>query len=161
DLHWAEPTLLELVERLSDAIRDVPLLLVCLARPELLESRPTWGGGKVSSTTLLLEPLSEEESLELIELRRGSLQLDPETRARIAERAEGHPLYIEQVIALLAGSPAHAEPSIPPTIHALLQARLDALEEDERRLLQHGAVVGKEFGRESIRLMLGEPPEDE
>jgi predicted ATPase/DNA-binding SARP family transcriptional activator len=160
DLHWAEPTLLELVERLSDAIRGVPLLLVCLARPELLERRPTWGGGKVSSTTLLLEPLNETESLELIELRRGSLELDPATRARIAERAEGNPLYIEQVIAFLAGSPAQAEPSIPPTIHALLQARLDALDEDERRLLQHGAVEGKEFGRESIRLMLGEPPDD-
>jgi DNA-binding SARP family transcriptional activator len=161
DLHWAEPTLLELVERLCDAIRDAPLLVVCLARPELLEHRPTWAGGKVSSTTLLLVPLSEQESLELIELRRGSLELDPETRARIAERAEGNPLYIEQVIALLAESAPDADPSIPPTIHALLQARLDALDEDERRLLQHAAVGGKEFDRDALQLMLGTTPGDE
>src|SRR5207302_1451427 len=93
DLHWAEPTLLELVERLCDAIRDSPLLVVCLARPELLEHRPTWAGGKVSSTTLLLEPLSEQESLELSALRRGPAPEDELlgrlTRKELLERTGG------------------------------------------------------------------------
>jgi DNA-binding SARP family transcriptional activator/tetratricopeptide (TPR) repeat protein len=160
DLHWADATLLDLVERLVVAVRNAPLLFVCLARPELLEQRPAWGGGKVSSTSLLLEPLTADESLELIELRRFGLDLPEETRARIAERAEGNPLYIEQVLALLAEAP-EAEPSIPPSVQALIEARLDALAADERRLLQHGAVAGREFGRAEVGLLLGSDPGDE
>ena len=161
DLHWADATLLDLVERLVDAIRDAPLLFVCLARPELLEQRPAWGGGKVSSSSLLLEPLTPDESLELIELRRRDLDLPDESRARISERAEGNPLYIEQVLALLLETGPEAEPTIPPSIHALIEARLDALTTEERRLLQHGAVAGREFGRAEVGLLLGTDPGDE
>jgi DNA-binding SARP family transcriptional activator/tetratricopeptide (TPR) repeat protein len=160
DLHWADSTLLDLVERLVDAIRDAPLLFVCLARPELLEQRPAWGG-KATSTALLLEPLSPEESLQLIELRRFDVELPEETRAQIAERAEGNPLYIEQVLALLAEAGPEAEPSIPPSVHALIEARLDALTAEERRVLQHGAVAGREFGRGEIGLLLGGELSDE
>jgi DNA-binding SARP family transcriptional activator len=160
DLHWADASLLDLVERLVGAVRNAPLLFVCLARPELLEHRSAWGGGKVSSTSLLLEPLTEDESLELIDLRRFGLELPAETRARIAERAEGNPLYIEQVLALLAEAP-EAEPSIPPSVQALIEARLDALAADERRLLQHAAVAGREFGRAEVGLLLGSDPVDE
>jgi DNA-binding SARP family transcriptional activator len=159
DLHWADGLLLDLVERLVDALHEVPVLFVCLARPPLLEQRPTWGGGK-ASTTVVLEPLSQQESLELIELRRFDLDLPDEIRARIAERAEGNPLYIEQVLALLSEAP-EAEPSIPPSVHALIEARLDALTAEERHLLQLGAVAGREFGRAEIGLLLGADPGDE
>jgi predicted ATPase len=160
DLQWADPALLDLIERLVDAIRDAPLLVVCLARPALLEQRPAWGGDSPGRTSLLLEPLTANEAQELIELR-GGRELHADTRARIAERAEGNPLYIEQVLALLAEAGPEAEPSIPPSIHALIEARLDALEPEERLLLQHGAVAGREFDRAEVGLLLGSDPGEE
>ena len=91
DVHWAEPTLLDLIEHLADWVRDVPVLLVCLARPELLDGRPGWGGGKLNAASILLEPLSEEESAELIERPAGRRGARAEARARIAKAAEGNP----------------------------------------------------------------------
>jgi predicted ATPase/class 3 adenylate cyclase len=138
DIHWAEPTLLDLAEHLGHWTRDAPVLLLCLARPELLDERPAWRG-----ESMTLEPLSDVESEELIENLLGEAPLDDDARARIRETAEGNPLFVEQLLAMLAdgGDPGH----VPPTIHALLEARLDALPEPERHVLECAAVIGHDF----------------
>jgi class 3 adenylate cyclase/tetratricopeptide (TPR) repeat protein len=143
DIHWAEPTLLDLAEHLGDWTRDAPVLLLCLARPELLEERPGWRG-----ESMTLEPLSAGESEELIENLLGDAALDDDARARIRETAEGNPLFVEQLLAMLAdgGDPDN----VPPTIHALLEARLDALPEAERHLLECAAVIGQDFEWEAL-----------
>jgi tetratricopeptide (TPR) repeat protein len=158
DIHWAEPTLLDLIEHLADWSRDAPILLLCTSRPELLESRPSWGGGMRNATAILLEPLKEDESLDLIEnLLEGSV-LPPEPGARIAEVAGGNPLFVEEIVGmlidegLLRRSDGHwetsgdlAEVSIPATISSLLAARLDRLPPEERRVIEFASVIGKEF----------------
>ncbi len=143
DIHWAEPTLLDLIEHLTLWTRDAPLLLLCLARPELLDERPGWGG-----LTIALDPLSEAESDQLIEELLGESRLEQGTRARIRAAAEGNPLFVEQLLAMLAegGSPE----DVPPTIQALLAARLDALPDEERDLLERASVIGLEFEWEAL-----------
>ncbi len=142
DLHWSEPTLLDLIEYIADWSHDVPVFILCLARPELLEKRPRWGGGE-DDASLLLEPLTAAESDALIESLQGEASLPPETRTRIAETAEGNPLYVEQMVAMLAeGDPLE---EIPPTIQGLLAARLDRLSPDERAVIERACVVGKRF----------------
>jgi class 3 adenylate cyclase len=138
DIHWAEKTLLDLVEHLAEWTRDAPLLLMCLARPELLDERPAWGGAQ-----LRLEQLSATETEELISELLTGLRLDEEAHVRIRETSEGNPLYVEQLVAMLAegGDPER----IPPTIQALLAARLDGLPDDQRELLERAAVIGLEF----------------
>jgi class 3 adenylate cyclase len=138
DIHWAEPTLLDLIEHLAEWTRDAPLLVFCLARPELLDERPAWGGSQIR-----LEPLSATETDKLIDELLASSFLDDEAHARIRKTSEGNPLYVEQLVAMLAegGDPD----DIPPTIHALLAARLDGLPADQRELLERAAVVGLEF----------------
>jgi class 3 adenylate cyclase/tetratricopeptide (TPR) repeat protein len=155
DLHWAEPTLLDLVDHVADWSRDAPILLVCIARPELLDRRPTWAGGKLNATTVLLEPLSAEETDELIERLLGDADLDPALRMRIRDAAEGNPLFVEQMLAMVAESPG-ADVVVPPTIQALLAARLDQLEPAERDVLQRGAVEGKIFHRGGVEAMAPE-----
>jgi class 3 adenylate cyclase/tetratricopeptide (TPR) repeat protein len=145
DIHWGEPTLLDLIEHLADWIRDVPVLVVCLARPELLDERPTWGGGKLNATSILLEPLSREESSMLIRTLAGT-ELSPETGDRIAVAAEGNPLFLEQMLAMLAESEnGVAEIAVPPAIQALLSARLDRLTPDERQVIECASVEGEVF----------------
>ena len=147
DVHWAEPTLLDLVEHLVSWTRDAPLLLLCLARPELLDERPAWGG-QGDAETVTLEPLSRDESEELIEELLGGSELEVETRTRIREVAEGNPLFVEQLLAMLAeGGDADR---VPSTIQALLAARVDALPEEERAVLEHASVVGLEFEWEAL-----------
>nr|MBA2461821.1 AAA family ATPase [Actinomycetota bacterium] len=143
DIHWAEPTLLDFVEHLVDWTRDASLLLLCLARPELLDARPAWGGQSIA-----LEPLSRDESDQLIEELLGGAALEDATRARIREVAEGNPLFVEQLLAMLGegGDPEH----VPATMHALLAARLDALPDEERDLLERASVVGLEFEWEAL-----------
>lgn len=141
DVHWAEPTLLDLVEHVSRWSRDAPILLLCLARPELLEERPGWEGAVVR-----LEPLSSDEATELLAALDASGALSSELRDRVAETAQGNPLYAEQLVAMLAeanGDTALSE--LPPTIQALLAARLDRLEHAARDVLERAAVVGKDF----------------
>jgi len=139
DVHWAEATLLDLIEHVSRWSRDAPILLVCIARPELLEERPRWEG-----TIIRLEPLSSDEATELLAALDGAGALSPELRARVAETAQGNPLYVEQLVAMLAESDAELT-ELPPTIQALLAARLDLLEPAERDVLERAAVVGKDF----------------
>jgi class 3 adenylate cyclase/tetratricopeptide (TPR) repeat protein len=152
DLHWGEPTFLDLVDHVADWSRDAPILLVCIARPELLEHRPTWAGGKLNATTILLEPLSAEETDELIERLLGEAGLDATLRARIRDAAEGNPLFVEQMLAMVAESGA-GEVVVPPTIQALLAARLDQLDVSERGVLERGAVEGKIFHRGGVEAL--------
>jgi class 3 adenylate cyclase/tetratricopeptide (TPR) repeat protein len=155
DIHWAEPTLLDLLEYLAGWIHGAPVLLLCLARPDLLDARPGWltqtGGG------VILEPLTEEQSRLLLDEIPQEWPLDVAAREHIMEAAEGNPLYLEQMAAMLAeGGPTHA---IPPTIHALLAARLDRLPSEERAVLESAAVAGRHFVRSALRKLLGDTDE--
>ena len=126
DIHWGEPTFLDLIEHLAGRIRDAAVLLVCIARPELLDGRSGWAGGTLNATTVLLEALSEAESTQLVGNLVDSEQLDEATRRRIIEAAEGNPLFIEEMLALAREGGANAL-EVPPTIQGLLAARLDQL----------------------------------
>jgi DNA-binding SARP family transcriptional activator len=146
DVHWAEPTLLDLIEYLGEWMRSAPMLVVCLARPELLEGRPTWGGGKLNATSILLGPLSEVESARFVEQLLGAHGLSAQTLAGVTAAAEGNPLFLEQMLAMLSEDPARdGEIAVPPTIQAVLTARLDRLDAAERGVLERASVVGKEF----------------
>ncbi len=101
DIHWGEPTFLDLVDRLADTLSDVPVLVVCIARPELLDVRPGWGGGKLNATSVLLEPLSDQESETLLDTLTGSAELDGSARQRIVDAAGGNPLFVEELLALV------------------------------------------------------------
>ena len=156
DVHWAEPTFLDLVEYLAERVQGVPILLVCIARPELLEERPGWGRGKPNASSLVLERLPDPDCEALIaNLARGLAQA---TRVRVLETADGNPLFIEQLVAMLTERGGdEAELPIPPTIAALLSARLDRLGPGERAVITRAAVVGKEFSAQAAVDLL---PED-
>jgi class 3 adenylate cyclase/tetratricopeptide (TPR) repeat protein len=154
DLHWAEETLLDLVEHVADLARDAPVLLLCMARAELLEKRPAWGGGKWNATTVLLEPLDAVESEQLLEELGG---VDQALRERVTAAAEGNPLFLEEMLALARAS-GNREVSVPPTIQALLAARLDQLDPAERAILERGSVEGHLFHESAVQsLANGEP----
>jgi class 3 adenylate cyclase/tetratricopeptide (TPR) repeat protein len=146
DIHWAEETLLDLVEHVADLSRDASLLVLCMARPELLERRPSWGGGKWNATTVLLESLDAAESVQLLAELGG---VSDELRERIVQVAEGNPLFIEETLALVRES-ADGEVEVPPTIQALLAARLDQLDPAERSILERGSVEGRTFHRGAV-----------
>ena len=143
DIHWGESTFLDLIDHLADRASDAPIFLLCVARPELLEKRPDWGGGKLNATSLALRPLTEEEANALIDHLAGDTALPDTDRRQIAEVAEGNPLFVEQMVAML-GEEGH-ELETPPTIQGLLAARLDRLSADERAVIQRASVVGKRF----------------
>jgi tetratricopeptide (TPR) repeat protein len=168
DIHWGEPTFLDFVEHVADWSRDAPILLLCMARPDLLDVRPAWGGGKTNATTISLAPLSESQCGELIDHLLGSAGLAADVRGRITGVAEGNPLFIEEMLRMLvddgrlvrdeagwrpAGDLSSVE--VPPTISALLSARLDRLSDAERAALEAGAVEGKEFHRGAVAALLG------
>ncbi|HJV04787.1 MAG TPA: adenylate/guanylate cyclase domain-containing protein, partial [Actinomycetota bacterium] len=170
DVHWGEPTFLDLVDHLADWTRDAAILVCCLSRTELLDARPGWGGGKVNSTTILLEPLSERQCDELIENLLGRAELQPEARERIVRAAEGNPLFVEEMLAmliddgLLRRDDGHwvargdlREIAVPPSIQALLAARLDRLEREERAVIERAAVVGRVFYRGAVSELSPEP----
>jgi class 3 adenylate cyclase/tetratricopeptide (TPR) repeat protein len=142
DVHWAEPTLLDLVEHVSRWSRDAPILLLCVAREELFEERPGWEG-----THVRLEPLSAGEATELLAALDAGDILSAELRARVTEVAQGIPLYTEQLVAMLSEEARAAAElvALPPTIQALLAARLDRLDPFDRSVIERAAVVGKEF----------------
>src|SRR5439155_2227059 len=155
DLNWGETTFIELVEHVADLSRGAPILLICMARPELLDLRPAWGGGKVNATSVLLEPLSDDETEELMESFAGS-QLDERTGQRILRAAEGNPLFVEEMLAIV-GENGHAELDMPPSIHALLAARLDRLRDGERQVIERAAVEGRVFHRGAVVELAPEP----
>ncbi|HZQ02765.1 MAG TPA: AAA family ATPase [Gaiellaceae bacterium] len=156
DVHWGEPTFLDLIEHVADLSRDAPILLLCLARPELLDRRPGWGGGKLNATTVLLEPLDAVETETLIERLLDGEQLEPGLAERIRLAAEGNPLFVEEMLAMVRES-GEREVVVPPTIKALLAARLDQLEPSERWVLERGSIEGQLFHSASVAA-LATPP---
>ena len=144
DLHWADDDLLDFVDHLVDWSTGVPLLIVCTARPELLERRPGWGGGKPNALTLSISPLSDDDTARLLA---GLLQrsvLPAETQTSLLARAGGNPLYAEQFARLLAETDG-SDLSLPENVHGIIAARVDGLPPEEKQLLQDAAVLGKVF----------------
>jgi tetratricopeptide (TPR) repeat protein len=156
DVHWAEPTFLDLVEYLAQWSAEAPIPVLCLARPELIDARPAWGGPASPIGSLALEPLSAADSQRLVAALAGHLA--PEARASIAETAEGNPLYAEQLAAYAQDAGAEALADVPATIDALLASRLDRLETGERAALERAAVVGREFSHGDVLHL--SPPEE-
>jgi class 3 adenylate cyclase/tetratricopeptide (TPR) repeat protein len=144
DVHWGEEPLLELVEHLAAWVREAPLMLICLARTELLDVRPTWGGGRVRSTALELEPLQPEESEQLIEALTRELELPVDT-ATVLAKTEGNPLFVEETVRMLAERPRTGGERIPDTLQALIAARIDRLPAASRVVLQRASVMGRIF----------------
>lgn len=164
DIHWAEPTLLDLIEHVADWSRDAPILLLCPARPELLDVRSGWGGGKLNATTILLEPLAADATAALIDALPGGSTLPTAVEERITAAAEGNPLFVEEMLAvlredgLLAEGPdgtwvataALDDVRIPPSISSLLASRLESLPEEERAVAERASVVGRVFYRAAV-----------
>ncbi len=170
DVHWGESTFLDLIEHVADWSRDAPILLLCLARPELLDARPAWGGGKMNASSILLEPLSSAEASTLVHNLVGAADLPAAVAARITESAEGNPLFVEEMLAMLIDEGLLARDdgawvptgdlskvAVPPTIQALLSARLDRLEGEQRLVIERASVVGKEFWRGAVVELAPEP----
>jgi class 3 adenylate cyclase/tetratricopeptide (TPR) repeat protein len=148
DLHWADDGLLDFVDQLVEWARSAPILVLCTARPELLERRPGWGGGKANAATISLPPLEDEETARLLASLLESPVLAAETQSELLARAAGNPLYAEQFAHMLAER-GTAE-ALPETVQGIIAARLDHLSETEKALLQDAAVVGKVFWLGSV-----------
>jgi class 3 adenylate cyclase len=167
DIHWAEPTLLDLIEHVAGWARDAPILLVCAAREELLDRRPGWGKGRPADATIHLEPLSEQSSQELVDRLLGRAALPLELRGHIVEAADGNPLFAEEFVSMLIdegflrrhdGEWAAAdrlEVSVPASIQALLAARLDQLDAPERIVGERASVEGTVFHRGAVLELCG------
>jgi class 3 adenylate cyclase/tetratricopeptide (TPR) repeat protein len=145
DVHWADDGLLDFIEHLVDWVRDVPMLILCTARLELLERRPAWGGGKVNAATIALAPLSDNETAALISALSERPLLDAETQSALMARAGGNPLYAEQFVRMLEERETVEELPLPESVQGIIAARLDSLQPEEKTLLQDAAVVGKVF----------------
>ncbi|HXJ67240.1 MAG TPA: adenylate/guanylate cyclase domain-containing protein [Actinomycetota bacterium] len=168
DLHWADDGLLDFIDYLADWASAVPLLIVCMARPELLERRSGWGGGKRNATTATIDALSREDTARLLAGLLEQTLLPAEIHAAVLERAEGNPLYAEEYVRMLRdrglltrdeGSWRLSNPSelpLPETVQGMIAARLDALRPEEKALAQDAAVVGKVFWLGTLAAMSGQ-----
>jgi len=145
DLHWADDGLLDFVDHLAEWASGVPLLVVASARPELLDRRPGWGGGKLNAATLALAPLADADAARVIAAVLDRAVLPADTQATLLERAGGNPLYAEQFARLFLERGAADGVGVPESVQATIAARLDALPDEEKRLLQDAAVLGKVF----------------
>jgi len=155
DLHWAEPTFLDLVESLTVQPGRSPLVLVCIARPELLEQRPAWAAGAARAVFIDLAPLAEGPATALLDALAGDQRISPSTRTRLLQTAAGNPLYLEQLaVSLSEQAGSEAWPVLPPTIEALLAARLQRLGPGPSSVLARAAIVGKDFGVQAVRELL-------
>ena len=172
DIHWAEPPLLDLLEYLATWTRDRPVLIMALARPDLLDRRPGWGAGRMEASRIQLEPLSRDEAASLVGALLAVDGLPDPLRDQILDRAEGNPLFVEETIRLLiergsvverdgqwvAAGPV-GELEVPETVEALIRARLDALPRAERAVLQGASVIGRVFQRSAVATLMDEPVE--
>ena len=168
DVHWAEPTLLDLLDGLVDWMRDSPLLVVCTARPDIYERREGWGG-RPGATTLSLRPLARADVDRLIENLINHPTLDDDAKQRIAAAAEGNPLFVEQLLAMMIDEGLLRRDgttwtlvgdlggvALPTTVHALLAARLDRLPPDQRAVLGIASVIGRTFEPAGVADLLHE-----
>ena len=155
DIHWADHGMLDLIEYLAQWVRG-PLVLLCLARDELLERRSSWGGGRREATSIVLDPLTAEETRELVSALLSAEATDPDAVAVVTERAGGNPFFAEEMVRRLEEESAGEAAELPDTVQALLAARLDSLEPFERRLVQHAAVVGRTFWEGSLEVVAGQ-----
>jgi class 3 adenylate cyclase len=167
DIHWAEATFLDLIEHIVD-MTEGPILLLCATRHELFEERPTWMLGRENATRVVLQALSEADEAQIIEHMLGDRRLPGDVQKRIVASSEGNPLFVEQMVSMLiddgllsngngadTGGSDHtgdlASVLVPPTISALLSARLDRLSDDERTILQNGSVAGLVFPVDALQ----------
>jgi class 3 adenylate cyclase/tetratricopeptide (TPR) repeat protein len=157
DLHWADDALLDFVDSLADRVADLPLLVVCSARPELLERRPGWGGGKRNATTLSIAPLSDEETARLLSELLDRAVLPAEQQLELLQRAGGIPLFAEEYVRMQQDG---GSANVPETLHGIVAARIDGLARAEKALLQAAAVLGKVFWTDALAVLAGTGPED-
>jgi len=173
DIQWAQPVLVDLLEHVADSVHTGPLLLLFMARTEIYEAHPGWMRDRETSAVLRLEPLTVAEGAHLVDGLLGGLPLAPQALARIATAAEGNPLFIEQLLAMLLDDGILArddgrwvslgdleQVAIPPSIAALLAARLDRLAPPERATIERAAVVGKVFWWGALADLAPEPERD-
>ncbi|HEY6960060.1 MAG TPA: adenylate/guanylate cyclase domain-containing protein, partial [Candidatus Limnocylindria bacterium] len=164
DLQWAEPAVFAIIDGLAERAEDAPLLLLCVARPTLLETHPEWAAGRANAATITLDALSHDETKTLISRLLDVDDLPAELRERVIERSEGNPLFVEEFLRMLIdegrvvhdhdrwrATAAAADVRVPESIHALLAARIDSLADDERRVLQVASIVGERFGDAEVR----------
>ncbi len=156
DIHWAEPTLLDLLEYVLGFSGSAPILLLCLARPDLFDTRPSWAAPRPRTSLVTLSALSPAESAALVEGLVHDAPVAPAVRDRIVGAADGNPLFVEQMLAMLADNPDAADEAVPASIHALLAARIDRLEPGERAALQRASVEGRLFHRAAVAELLPE-----
>ena len=155
DLHWAEPTFLDLVESLALRPGRSPIVVVCNARPELLDQRPAWAAESDRSVFIQLAPLGEDPAAALLDSLSAGHRIAPSTRARLIETAGGNPLYLEQLaVSLSEQSGSDIRPALPPTLQALLSARLQRLGPGASSVLVRAAIIGKDFGERETRELL-------
>ena len=154
DIHWADDALLDFIDLLTERVGDAPLLIVCTTRPELLERRPTWGGGKGNATTISLTPLSAEATGQFVEELLRDVRLPTVIRQSLSAQADGNPLYAQEYVRMLRdrellitdGSEwrlADEPGEVPESVHGIIAARLDTLSADERAFVYDAAVVGR------------------
>ena len=149
DIHWAEDALLELVEHMATWVKNVPILLLCLARPELLDLRPGWSGGRVRATAIELEPLGRADSEALVEALLDG-ELGSGARQAVLDKSEGNPLFVEETVRMLSEANGGGIERIPDTLQALIAARIDHLPPGEKELLQGAAVMGRIFWKGAL-----------
>ena len=154
DVHWAASAFLDLVEPLVEIVR-APVLVLCLARPDLLDLRPSWGGGRLSSSSILLDSLSAGESEALLDRLSSDGRLGEAVRERILDVAEGNALFIEQLLAAALEGDAG---TVPDSIQTLLSARLDRLDDQDRAVAQAAAVCGASFTTEDVAELVETDP---
>ena len=164
DIHWAERTFLDLIKSVASMMTDAPIVLACSARPDLVDAHPGWGERLEDHRVLILQALSEEDSAEIAANLLGTAELDPQVRAKIVEAAEGNPLFVEQMLSMLLDDGILARDErgrwvlirevgaimVPPTIQALLSARLDRLGPIDRVVVERAAVIGQVFFRGAV-----------
>jgi DNA-binding SARP family transcriptional activator len=155
DLHWAESTFLDLIESLALQPERSPIVMVCIARPELLDHRPAWAADADRAASIQLTPLGEGPAVALLDSLSADQRITPATRARLIDTAGGNPLYLEQLaVSLSEQDGSDIRPALPPTIQALLSARLQRLGPGASSVLVRAAIIGKDFGEQEVRELL-------
>jgi class 3 adenylate cyclase/tetratricopeptide (TPR) repeat protein len=156
DIHWAEEPLLELIEHMTSWVRDGSLMIMCLARPELLDVRSDWGGGRVRATAIELEPLGAPDSEQLIEALAEDGTISAVTKRALLDKTGGNPLFLEEVMLNVAEcGEERAAKEIPDTVQALIAARIDRLDGISKAVLQRASVIGRTFWAGAIEYLAG------